>query len=50
MTLVLAPLKEYPILVFIVGLVVCDIVEFATSYIMEKAFPRTLVGLLKQMA
>lgn len=38
MTLVLAPLKEYPILVFIVGLVVCDIVEFATSYIMEKLF------------
>lgn len=38
MTLVLTPLKEYPILVFIVGLVVCDIVEFATSYIMEKLF------------
>ena len=38
MTLVLAPLKEYPILVFIVGLIVCDIVEFATSYIMEKLF------------
>ena len=38
MTLVLEPLKEYPILVFIVGLVVCDIVEFATSYIMEKLF------------
>lgn len=38
MTLVLAPLKEHPILVFIVGLVVCDIVEFATSYIMEKLF------------
>ncbi len=38
MTLVLTPLKEYPILVFIVGLVVCDIVEFVTSYIMEKLF------------
>lgn len=38
MTLVLTPLKEYPILVFIVGLLVCDIVEFATSYIMEKLF------------
>lgn len=38
MSLVLTPLKEHPVLVFIVGLVVCDIVEFVTSYIMEKLF------------
>lgn len=38
MALVLTPLKEHPFLVFIVGLVVCDIVEFVTSYLMEKLF------------
>lgn len=38
MTLVLTPLTEHPTLVFIVGLVVCDAVEFVTSYIMEKLF------------
>ena len=43
--LVLMPLREatpYPylneLLIFSVGMVVCDIVEFATSYIMEKLF------------
>lgn len=38
MALVLSPIKEHPVLVFFVGLVVCDIVEFVTSYIMEKLF------------
>lgn len=38
MTLLLTPLTEHPALVFIVGLVVCDAVEFVTSYIMEKLF------------
>ena len=37
-----------PLLVFIAGMVVCDIVEFITSVLMEKALPREMVGLLEQ--
>lgn len=36
-----------PLLVFIAGMVVCDIVEFITSVLME-SFPRKMVGLLQQ--
>lgn len=38
MSLALSPLKGHPALVFIVGLVLCDVVEFITSYLMEKLF------------
>lgn len=38
MTVALTPLKAYPVLVFLVGIVLCDIVEFLTSYVMEKLF------------
>lgn len=36
--ILLTPLKANPILVFIVGIIACDIVEYFTSFIMEKLF------------
>lgn len=40
MSLTLEPIKHmgYPILVFFAGIVVCDAVEYVTSFIMEKLF------------
>lgn len=36
--LIYNPFKDKPILVFLLGIVFCDIVEYITSYIMEKLF------------
>ncbi|MBR3815468.1 MAG: hypothetical protein IKJ27_01940 [Clostridia bacterium] len=38
MALLIYPLRETPLLVFLLGIVVCDIVEYVTSYMMEKLF------------
>lgn len=38
MEVLLYPLKSNPILVFLLGMVFCDIVEYLTSFIMEKLF------------
>lgn len=38
MALLVYPFRETPLLVFVLGVVVCDIVEFFTSLIMEKLF------------
>ena len=38
MTLTLTQFKDHPIVVFILALVSCSILEYATSYIMEKLF------------
>ncbi len=38
MALTLTPLAERPVLLFFVGILVCDGVEYVTSYIMEKVF------------
>lgn len=38
MALLVYPFRETPLLVFLLGIVVCDIVEFFTSLIMEKLF------------
>lgn len=36
--LIYNPFKEKPLVVFLLGIVLCDIVEYITSYIMEKLF------------
>lgn len=36
--LIYNPFKDYPLIVFLLGIVLCDIVEFLTSLIMEKLF------------
>lgn len=36
--LIYNPFKNNPLLVFLLGIVLCDIVEYLTSYIMEKLF------------
>lgn len=36
--LIYNPFKDKPFLVFILGIILCDIVEYLTSYIMEKLF------------
>lgn len=36
--LIYNPFKENPLIVFLLGIVLCDIVEYLTSYIMEKLF------------
>jgi len=38
MTILIYPLRDTPLLVFLLGIVVCDIVEFVTSLLMEKLF------------
>ncbi len=38
MAVLIYPFRETPLLVFLFGIIVCDIVEFATSLIMEKLF------------
>lgn len=38
MALTLTPLSQKPVLLFFVGIIVCNAVEYATSYIMEKLF------------
>ncbi len=38
MALLIYPFRDTPLLVFIFGIIVCDIVEFTTSIIMEKLF------------
>lgn len=38
MTLTLTQYKEHPIVVFVMAVVVCSILEYLTSYIMEKVF------------
>lgn len=38
MVLLIYPFRETPLLVFLLGIIVCDIVEFATSFLMEKLF------------
>lgn len=38
MALTLTPLADKPPLLFFVGIIVCNLVEYATSYIMEKLF------------
>lgn len=38
MEVLLYPLKANPIIVFLLGMVFCDIVEYLTSFIMEKLF------------
>lgn len=36
--LIYNPFKDRPLIIFILGIVLCDIVEYITSYIMEKLF------------
>ena len=36
--LIYNPFKDRPLIIFILGIVLCDIVEYFTSYIMEKLF------------
>lgn len=36
--LIYNPFKDRPLIIFILGIVLCDIVEYLTSYIMEKLF------------
>ena len=36
--LIYNPFKDRPLLIFLLGIVLCDIVEYITSYIMEKLF------------
>ena len=36
--LIYNPFKDRPFLVFILGIILCDIVEYMTSYVMEKLF------------
>ena len=36
--LIYNPFKDRPLMIFLLGIVLCDIVEFITSYIMEKLF------------
>lgn len=36
--LIYNPFKDRPLIVFLLGLVLCDIVEYITSYLMEKLF------------
>ena len=38
MVLLIYPFRETPLLVFLFGIIVCDIVEYVTSYLMEKLF------------
>ncbi len=38
MVIFIYPFRETPLFVFLLGIVVCDLVEFATSVIMEKLF------------
>lgn len=38
MAVLIYPLRETPLLVFLFGIIVCDIVEYITSYLMEKLF------------
>lgn len=36
--LIYNPFKDKPLLVFLLGIIFCDIVEYITSYVMEKLF------------
>lgn len=36
--LIYNPFKEKPLIVFLLGIILCDIVEYITSYLMEKLF------------
>ena len=36
--LIYNPFKDRPLIIFLLGIVLCDIVEYLTSYIMEKLF------------
>lgn len=36
--LIYNPFKEKPLMVFLIGMIVCDIVEYITSFLMEKLF------------
>ncbi|MBR3511324.1 MAG: hypothetical protein IKN74_00015 [Clostridia bacterium] len=38
MTLLLSNLEDYPILLFILGLLICSLLEYLTSFFMEKLF------------
>ena len=36
--LIYNPFKDRPLIIFLLGIVLCDIVEYITSYVMEKLF------------
>lgn len=38
MAVLIYPLRDTPLLVFVFGIIVCDVVEYITSYLMEKLF------------